>query len=125
MKAISVRQPWAWAIIHASKDVENRTWSTKYRGPLLIHAAKGLDLEALRVFKHNLNRFEHRTELENRLQYGGIIGQVDLVKVITDSTSPWAEPGMKHWIFKNAKPLPFHPCRGWPGLFDMDHPNCG
>ena len=40
MKCISVRQPWAWAIVHAGKDIENRTWATSYRGPILIHAGK-------------------------------------------------------------------------------------
>ena len=45
MKALSIRQPWAWAIIHAGKDVENRPWGTRYRGPLLIHASKTLDQE--------------------------------------------------------------------------------
>ena len=41
-KAISIRQPWAWAIVHAGKDIENRDWSTRYRGPVCIHAAKGM-----------------------------------------------------------------------------------
>ncbi|RCJ19276.1 hypothetical protein A6770_31970 [Nostoc minutum NIES-26] len=41
MKALSVRQPWAWAIIYASKDIENRGWPIYYRGDILIHAAKG------------------------------------------------------------------------------------
>ena len=40
MKAISVRQPWAWAIISALKDIENRGWPIHYRGDILIHAAK-------------------------------------------------------------------------------------
>src|SRR6478752_931390 len=40
MYAISVHQPWAWAILHAGKNVENRSWRTNHRGPLLIHAAK-------------------------------------------------------------------------------------
>ncbi|MEH2033227.1 MAG: ASCH domain-containing protein [Nostoc sp.] len=40
MKALSVRQPWAWAIIYALKDIENRGWPINYRGDILIHAAK-------------------------------------------------------------------------------------
>lgn len=41
MKAITVRQPWAWAIIYGQKDVENRTRNIagSYRGPLLIHVS--------------------------------------------------------------------------------------
>lgn len=41
MKALSLRQPWAWAITDNSKRVENRVWSTRFRGPVLLHAAKG------------------------------------------------------------------------------------
>ena len=43
MKAISIRQPWAWLVVHGYKDVDNRTWATKHRGPILIHAGKALD----------------------------------------------------------------------------------
>lgn len=46
MKALSIRQPWAWAILNAGKRVENRSWQAcHYRGPLLIHAAKGCGVE--------------------------------------------------------------------------------
>jgi hypothetical protein len=40
VKALSVRQPWAWAIIYALEDIENRGWPIHYRGDILIHAAK-------------------------------------------------------------------------------------
>jgi hypothetical protein len=45
MRAITVRQPWAWAIVHGGKDVENRTRNIAgaYRGPVAIHAGKTLD----------------------------------------------------------------------------------
>ncbi|MCB2188832.1 MAG: ASCH domain-containing protein [Deltaproteobacteria bacterium] len=39
MKCLSIRQPWASLIVAGMKDVENRSWATKYRGPVLIHAA--------------------------------------------------------------------------------------
>jgi hypothetical protein len=42
MKAITVRQPWAWLVVTGKKDIENRTWRTHYRGKLLIHAASRL-----------------------------------------------------------------------------------
>ena len=38
-RCLSVRQPWAWLILHAGKDVENRTWSHPFRGPVYIHAS--------------------------------------------------------------------------------------
>jgi hypothetical protein len=39
MKALSIRQPWAWLIIAGIKDIENRRWATNHRGPILVHAA--------------------------------------------------------------------------------------
>jgi hypothetical protein len=43
MKVISIRQPWASLIVIGAKDVENRTWPTRYRGPVLIHASQRAD----------------------------------------------------------------------------------
>ncbi len=40
MKTLTVKAPWVWCIFHASKNIENRTWKTDYRGPLLIHMGK-------------------------------------------------------------------------------------
>lgn len=40
MKALSIRQPWAWAILNADKDIENRDWRTNFRGRIAVHAAK-------------------------------------------------------------------------------------
>ncbi len=42
MKAITLRQPWAWAIINAGRDIENRNWKTHFRGRVAIHAAAGM-----------------------------------------------------------------------------------
>jgi hypothetical protein len=79
MKALSIHQPWAWAILHAGKTVENRTWSTKYRGPLLIHASKtrtSYDREAqvdwLKVYGVVIPRWEE-------LVVEAIVGVVELV----------------------------------------------
>lgn len=44
MKALSIRQPWAWMILHAGKDIENREWPTRFRGRVLIHASKAAAL---------------------------------------------------------------------------------
>jgi hypothetical protein len=40
MKALSVRAPWWWYILHGGKDIENRDWPTRVRGRVLIHASK-------------------------------------------------------------------------------------
>ncbi len=39
MKALSLRQPWAFAVVHLGKSIENRRWNTAFRGDFLIHAA--------------------------------------------------------------------------------------
>lgn len=51
MKALSLTQPWAWAMVHAGKQIENRSRSDgrmpdicRHRGPILLHAAKGMTL---------------------------------------------------------------------------------
>jgi ASCH domain len=49
MKALSVRQPWAWLIVQGFKGIENRTWQTSFRGTVLIHAGMRIDQEANRV----------------------------------------------------------------------------
>ena len=55
MKVITIKQPWASLIAKGYKEYEFRTWKTKYRGDILIHAGKGLDKEALKRFeKYNL-----------------------------------------------------------------------
>ncbi len=52
MKVITIKQPWATLIAKGYKEYEFRTWKTKYRGEILIHAGKGIDKKALERFKH-------------------------------------------------------------------------
>ena len=91
MKILTVKQPWAWAIFHAGKDVENRKWIPKYRGPLGIHAAKSTEprdyeiaADFIRLLRHKPPTLE---ELKARGETGAILGTVDFVGTKTDS--PW------------------------------------
>lgn len=52
MKVITIKQPWASLIANGFKEYEFRTWRTKYRGEILIHAGKGVDKKAMERFKH-------------------------------------------------------------------------
>ena len=52
MKVITIKQPWATLIAKGYKKYEFRTWKTKYRGEILIHAGKGIDKKAMSRFKH-------------------------------------------------------------------------
>ena len=52
MKVLTIKQPWATFIAEGYKEFEFRTWKTKYRGEILIHAGKGIDKKAMEKFKH-------------------------------------------------------------------------
>lgn len=108
MKCLTVRQPWGSLITAGVKDVECRSWETRYRGPLLIHAGKGVDSS------------EWAGVLDD-MPAGVILGVVDLVDVVQDSGSEWAEPGAWHWILANPRPwtIPV-PAKGRQKLWDCD-----
>lgn len=100
-KALTVKQPWAWAIAAGGKDVENRSWATKFRGPVLIHAGKTVDAEALGfpAMRAALG------EGSPALFAGFVVGQAIIVGCHhADSCwddgahcSPWAMEDAYHW----------------------------
>lgn len=51
MKVITVKQPFATLIAEGLKEYEFRTWRTKYRGDILIHAGKSVDKKAMKKFE--------------------------------------------------------------------------
>ena len=51
MKVITIKQPFASMIAAGIKEYEFRTWKTKYRGEILIHAGKGIDKKAMKKFE--------------------------------------------------------------------------
>ena len=118
MKCLSVRQPWVDAIFRLGKNVENRSWRTNYRGPLLIHARKNLDCEACSRF----NSLAGRAPSEEFVT-GAIIGIVDLTDVMADSERKWADADSWNWLLANArllaKPIP---CAGKTGIFEVEIP---
>ena len=89
MKILIIHPLWAWAIFHAGKDVENRTWTTNHRGPLGIYAAKGAaNYGVIAQFIRQLGYTPPTlAELRDRGMVGAIVGTVDLVGEKTDS--PW------------------------------------
>ncbi|MFB4265356.1 ASCH domain-containing protein [Nonomuraea sp. GTA35] len=145
MKTLSVRQPWAWAIAHGGKTIENRTWSTGYRGPLMIHAGARWDddgawdrrvLRALHAFG---NRFDpplrverigtktHRLIRDSQLTPSAIVAVVDVVGICTARSTAeqcgcgvWAAEGQCHWRLARPRPLDEPvPCKGRLGLWDL------
>ena len=130
--AISIRQPWAWAILHLRKNVENRTWSTNFRGPVLIHAGKLFRPDEIRenmlrciglASLDVIQALEASFTVEHlKAQTGGIVGMVTIKDCVAESPSRWAEDGRFHWLLADAKPLPFFLCKGRLGLFPVEYP---
>lgn len=148
MKALSIRQPWAWLIVRPDltgqqridalsagelKIIENRTWPTRYRGRVLIHASKGMtrqEYEDVADFVRDVNRAGLLSggakppivlPRWSALERGGIVG----VATVTDCilpykrTSPWHMQGCYGFALADAQPLPFMPIPGRLGLFDV------
>jgi len=113
VKVLSVRQPWAWAIVTGLKCVENRTWRTAYRGPLAIHASQRVDAQGAAWIGRHLGR-----PVPPVLPRGGIVGHVELTDCVEHVDSPWFF-GPYGFVLQDARALPLVP---WPGrlrLFDV------
>lgn len=96
MRALTVMQPWAWSILYAGKDVENRTQLWKHRGDFAVHAGSRT---SERGFEHPLYEAAMSREtsaVRHRLDVrSAIIGVVELVDAHPAEAgccdSPWAE----------------------------------
>lgn len=73
MKVLTIKQPWTTLIMQQDKKIEFRSWQTKYRGNLLIHAGKGIDKEAMkRLAKY----------IPEDMLTGKILGKVTLINCV-------------------------------------------
>ena len=104
MKVITIKQPWATLIAKGYKEYEFRTWKTKYRGDILIHAGKGIDKKAMERFKH-LN-----------LEYP--IGKIIAKAIITDCVNVDEEFAQKYYkkdpiVYKSLKTIETRECYGF------------
>ncbi|MCK1684282.1 hypothetical protein IVA87_34075 [Bradyrhizobium sp. 147] len=119
--ALSVRQPWAWAIIFASKDIENRSQAAIQHGMrcqrIAIHAAKGMtQSEYDDAARFMLEDIGIRCPPAAELARGGIIGSVDVVAIVRESDSPWFF-GPRGLVLRNPAPCAFIPAVGALGYF--------
>jgi hypothetical protein len=138
MKALSGRQPWWWAILSPTlaspKRIDNRSWNTHYRGPILLHAAQAApqaEVEAALTWMID-RRLIQRADWPglDSVQRGGFVGRCNLVDVI-----PPGEPitalavvrqhgvDLRWWmrdkygfVLTDVEPLPFTP---WPGALSL------
>ena len=139
MKALSIKQPWAWLICAGHKDIENRTWkigrnsrhgpystrdvdnfSIKLPERVYVHAGKKFDEEALELLTERFP--ETNMSLLNpaaRNVLGAIIGEIDILDCVTESESPWFT-GPYGFVLSNpvlySTPIPY---RGQLGFFEV------
>src|SRR5438128_12301732 len=80
LRVLSRRQPWAWLVVNGYKDIENRSWRTNHRGPLLIHASSTLT----DFTPEKLDEIErkHGVRVPKDAETGGIVGVVDVVDCV-------------------------------------------
>jgi hypothetical protein len=127
MRVLSVKQPWADAIVHGPKRVENRTWMTAYRGPLAIHSSLVFDRPALgRPVDHPLQSYLQGAYGDVPDVRGAIIGTAALVgchRAAADcGCDGWGERGygITHLVLEDVRALaaPYR-WRGALGIRDL------
>jgi hypothetical protein len=141
MKALAIRQPWAWLIVQGIKTVENRIWSTNFRGRFLVHASQKMD-EVDPSTKRWLS--QNRIAIPDDLPCGGIVGVATLVDCVAWErvNYRWQQrlrarmkgqrPGRRRpqvdsfwfdgpygFILEDARPLPFKSWRGRLKFFNV------
>lgn len=120
MKILSIRAAWAWAIIYAGKDVENRTWETKYRGRFLVHASATKDMDAWGAMAVTAGRLHGPLfdipDLKD-MPHGGVIGSAEITDCGRFLSSPWWI-GPHGFKLRAPKPLAFIPLKARLGLYE-------
>ncbi|MDR1884278.1 MAG: ASCH domain-containing protein [Prevotella sp.] len=120
MKAITLKQPWAYLVCAGIKPVENRKWRTHRRDRVLIHASANPKVNLMDLVCSGFFNEEQKKEVifnvqnakrSGELNTGAIIGSVDIVDCVgaspdmTDCSgahpSIWAEPDCFHWVLEN------------------------
>lgn len=127
IRGLTLTQPWATLIANGHKRVETRGWSTKYRGWLAIHAAKGFPADARRFAQ------EERAlgRLESRLPIGCVVAVARLTRVLMSEEAVYQVSALERhlgdysagryaWYIEDVKPLPEPiPCKGALSLWQV------
>jgi len=121
--ALSVRQPWAWAICHAGKHLENRTWGgwshdlTRFRGPVCIHASSGMTRDEYDSARDFMAAHGVRVPPAREMIRGAIIGTAVVTGWTRNDPSFWfTGPGALVLSEMTALKNPI-PCCGALGFF--------
>lgn len=119
MKALSVKQPWAWLLVNGHKDVENRNWNTKFRGQVLIQASQGMDFEDYLSAKEICTAQGIELPHPEELPRGVVVGMVEIYDTVTESNSPWFF-GRVGFCVRNARKCVPHELKGRLSFFESD-----
>lgn len=125
MKCLSMYQPYAWMVANGHTDIDDRSWPSNHRGDLAIHASKTFEPHYYAYVKYQLGIDIPPPE---ELEYGGvvaIVGMIDCLPPGTVTNVPHDRrahggPHCYGFVFENVRKLDFVPCRGKPGIFDVD-----
>lgn len=113
-------------ILHGGKDIENRTWTTRYRGPVLIHASRTFHAEEIERDLNEAAAIVRRTRRKPacvptlamlRKMRGCIVGRARIVDCVARSRSPWFS-GPYGFVLAEPVPLKPVPLKGALGLFN-------
>ena len=132
MKCISLWNPWATLLAHGEKRIETRSWATRHRGPILIHAAKKWDANLADLcrqppFRSTLAEIGRAFEFH----FGALLGTATLFDCrqtvvlspqVSDIERAFGDysPGRFGWVMSDFKPFAVPvPYRGAQGLFDV------
>lgn len=119
MKAISIRQPWIWAILHLGKPVENRTWATRIRERVMLHASKKYDHEGAKWIEEN---FGVAPPDQHNCPRGGFVGSVEIVDCVDKMDSKWFT-GPFGFVLKDPIEVVYQESKGRLGFFNTDNQN--
>ena len=121
MKTLTIKQPWAGLIISGIKDIENRTWKTKFRGRVLIHTGfkevkNWVNIQSVNKYYTDLASYAgfstseiRKALVDNCKVNSAIIGSIEIVDCVINHPSIWAEktdmladePITYNWVLKN------------------------
>lgn len=118
--ALSVRRPWSWFITHGAKRIENRSKGTKYRGPLVIHAAGGCTRAE---YEHAVEFARARCGAQEvpslqEMQSRALVGLCMLVDCVRETEDPWFM-GTHGLVLADVVPIVPVPWVGQLGYFKV------